>query len=64
MIIEEVIAYKLVLHKTDNSIYWIEHFQSIEELDAWLVEEKTRSYYDSTYIEKKYRIVDNVETQL
>jgi hypothetical protein len=40
----------LTIKKQDKSIYWIEQFNSQEEADSWLIEEKTRPYWDETYV--------------
>ena len=38
--------FKLTIkNNKDNSIYWTEHFNSIEKANEWLEEEKTRPYY-------------------
>jgi hypothetical protein len=42
-------SYKLVIKKQDNSIYWVDHFASLEQGQKWLAEEMTRPYWDATY---------------
>ena len=48
--------FKLKIKRQDNSIYWVEHFNSIESLNIWLTEEQTRPYWDSTWTFEKYEV--------
>ena len=41
--------FKLTIKRKDNSIYWVEHFNSQSELNNWLTEERTRPYWDSSF---------------
>lgn len=41
--------YQLIIRRQDNSIYWIEHFNTSQALDLWLATEKTRPYWVSSY---------------
>lgn len=43
------IAVKLTIKRADDSIYWVEHFNSVTEQERWLAEEMTRPYWDPTY---------------
>lgn len=36
----------LTITRSDGSLYWVEHFNSIEAGQAWLSEEKTRPYWN------------------
>lgn len=36
---------KLEIKNTDGSIYWTEHFNSQQDCDKWLNEERTRKYW-------------------
>jgi hypothetical protein len=42
--------FKLTILRQDNTIYWVEHFNTQVELDVWLTEEQTRPYWDITFI--------------
>jgi len=42
-------SYKLVIKKQDNSIYWVDHFSTLDQGQKWLETEKTRPYWDVTY---------------
>ena len=39
----------LTIKKSDDSIYWIERFSTIEEANKWLNDEKEKSYWDKSY---------------
>ena len=41
---------KLYIKRQDLSVYWVEYFSSISDLNRWLDEEKTRPYWDTTYV--------------
>lgn len=47
--------YKVEIKKSDESIYWIEKFNTLEAAQAWLATEQTRPYWDATYT---YTITD------
>lgn len=56
---------KLKIKKADGSIYWIAYFHGMANLDAWLIEEQTRPYWNPSYIIEKYELDDqNNETLL
>lgn len=42
-------SYKLTIYKEDDSVYWVEHSDSIDRLTAWLEEEMTRFYWNPAY---------------
>lgn len=46
---EKIKSYKLTILKEDDSIYWVEYFNSKEALDHWFEEEKTRPYWFVNY---------------
>jgi hypothetical protein len=50
--------YKLTIFKQDGGIYWVEHFNLIEDLNKWLSEEKTRPYWDDSYYYETESLVD------
>lgn len=54
---------KLIIKRADNSVYWTEHFNSQAECDKWLLEEKTRPYWDNSFIEEIVVISDPQPTQ-
>lgn len=41
--------FKLIIKKQDQSIYWTEYFDSLNNLNTWLDEEKTRPYWTRSY---------------
>ncbi len=41
--------FKLTIKKADGTIYWTQKFKSMDALNKWLDEEKTRAYWSSTY---------------
>ena len=41
--------FKLEILRSDKSHYWTEFFQSLEALDNWLKEEKTRPYWKEDF---------------
>lgn len=42
--------------RSDGSSYWVEHFNTSAEADAWLAQEKTRPYWDQVYT---HSVTDN-----
>lgn len=40
----------LTLKRKDGSTYWQMHFNSQDECDKWLNEEKTRPYWDNEFV--------------
>lgn len=42
---------KLEVKKQDNSIHWTEIFETQEQAEAWIAEEKTRPYFDNGHWE-------------
>jgi hypothetical protein len=40
--------FKLIIKKQDGSLYWTEHFNTLDDADKWLDEEMTRPYWDAT----------------
>lgn len=44
--------FKLIIKKQDLSTYWQEYFNSLEELNSWLDEEKTRLYWLDSFSEE------------
>ena len=40
---------KLEIKNADGSLYWKETFNTQEECDKWLAEEKTRKYWKSDF---------------
>ena len=48
--------YKLEIKKSDDSPYFIEHFNSQEEADNWIAEEQTRPYWDNSHTHTIIRI--------
>lgn len=42
--------FKLLIKKQNEELYWKESFDSLEELNLWLDEEKARSYWDNNNI--------------
>jgi hypothetical protein len=40
---------KLTIKRADNSVYWVEHFDSQNDLDKWLAVEMTRPYWNSEF---------------
>jgi hypothetical protein len=40
---------KLEILNADGSIYWTEHFNSVQHQEEWLVEEQTRPYYKAEF---------------
>ena len=43
-------AITLTITRADGSVYWTEHFSKQTQGDAWLATEKTRSYWNPTYV--------------
>ena len=41
--------FSLTILKSDDSVYWVEHFKTRAELDRWLATEKTRPYWVASY---------------
>lgn len=41
--------FKLTIKHEDGSVYWTEHFSSMDDLNKWLDEEKTRHYWDKDF---------------
>lgn len=41
--------FKLTIFKSDLSVYWVDYFNSINELNKWLDIEKTRPYWDLSW---------------
>lgn len=41
--------FKLTIKKQDGSTYWVEHFNTQENLDRWLNEERSRLYWKQEY---------------
>ncbi len=37
----------LTIRKQDNSIYWVERFNTIIDAEKWIAEEKTRPYWQN-----------------
>lgn len=55
--------FKLVIKRQDGSTYWVEHFVALEELERWLAEERTRPYWDESYVPHRLSLDDmGVET--
>lgn len=52
---------KLVINNADGSHYWTEHFNSQDEANAWLAEEKTRPYWDAT---RTHEFIPTIEFEL
>jgi hypothetical protein len=50
----------LTIRKADNSIYWTEYFNSVDEANKWLDIERTRSYWIQSYTTQ---IIDNTPPQ-
>lgn len=46
----------LKIKRQDGSVYWIEYFNYIEDLNIWLTEEKTRFYWDPNYTSEIYTL--------
>ena len=40
---------KLEILNADGSVYWTEHFNSVQSQEEWLAEEMTRPYYKAEY---------------
>jgi hypothetical protein len=40
---------KLTIKKSDGSVYWIEHFNSLGALNKWLSAEQTRPYWNESF---------------
>lgn len=40
---------KLTIKKEDGSVYWVEHFNSLDACNEWLEVEQTRPYWNSQY---------------
>jgi hypothetical protein len=38
-------TYRLRIYKPDDSIYWTEYANSVDDLEQWLREERTRPYW-------------------
>lgn len=45
--------HKLEIFNPDGSLYWTMEFNSLDELDKWLGEEKTRPYWKADFTYKK-----------
>jgi len=56
-------SYKLVIKKQDNSIYWVDHFSTLDQGQKWLETEKTRPYWDVTYTSEFIDITPPPPTQ-
>lgn len=41
--------YKLTIKRADDSVYWTEGFNNIDEGNAWLAVEQARPYWDSEW---------------
>ncbi len=41
--------FKLEIKRSDNTIYWVEFFNSLEEANVWLSEEIKRPYWDESF---------------
>lgn len=46
----------LIIKRSDNTIYWKEAFNSLEEAQKWLAIEQTRKYWDETFT---HEFIDN-----
>lgn len=44
-----VISVKLTIKRSDDTVYWVEFFNSVAAQERWLSEEMTRPYWDPTY---------------
>ncbi len=41
--------FRLIIKRADASIYWTEHFNSLNELNLWLAKEQLRPYWLQEY---------------
>ena len=52
----------LTIKKADNSIYWVERFNSQAHADKWLAEEMTRPYWLNSYVATSVETLPPVPT--
>lgn len=58
-------TYRLKILRQDASMYWWADFTTAPDLNNWLAEEKTRPYWDNTYVSKEYSVDEmGVETYI
>lgn len=55
----ETNTYKLTIKRSDDSIYWTEHFNYTEDLVRWIDEEKTRPYWIESYVIETVKVNDD-----
>jgi hypothetical protein len=48
--------FRIKIKYPNGSLYWVDHFNSIEILEKWLEEERTRPYWDETWIVEIYEL--------
>lgn len=44
--------FKLTIKTQDNMIYWVEYFNTLTDLNNWLIIEKSRPYWNNEYYEE------------
>lgn len=47
---------RLKINYANGDLYWAEHFNSVDALDTWLNEEKTRPYWDQSWTCHKFDV--------
>ena len=61
---EAIRTFRLKIKYANGDIYWIEHFNDLMQLDAWLVEEMTRPYWDPSWTSEIYELDDQLNETL
>ena len=51
---------EILIKRQDDSIYWQMWTNTLAEAEAWVTEEKTRPYWDETYV---VTITDNTPAE-